>query len=337
MHILAFDVGGTKLEATLCSLKDSASDSATRLNFSPGRTLWLSTGPRHRLPTERLGGYPQILAKLAELARTVCTEQGLTPKDLSAVGMALPGTVDPASQTMTIGNALVLAGHSIAQDLKKELSISAPVFCDNDANLFALAEVLAGAGVEHERRHGVPVHAQIGVGIILGTGCGAGVIVQGRPLSGRRGAFGEVGHTVLYAHGLPCFCGRDGCAEQYLSGPALEGAFSARKYSQVAHVGSAKDIFALANARDPIATGVVLRYKRDLETFLVNLSNTFDPDFFVLGGGMSQQDILYQGMAEAVGARNFVRHPIPVYRNVHGDSAGILGAALLAATCTEAP
>lgn len=135
----------------------------------------------------------------------------------------------------------------------------------------------------YKRETGKEISSHIGIGIILGTGVGGGIVVDGKIFQGRNGGAGEVGHSIFKTGGHPCYCGRDGCVEQYLSGPAIEASFVSRMYSQIEKLPTTKEVFELARNLDPIAIAVVSRYQKDLRKFLLNLTNIFDPDYFVLG------------------------------------------------------
>ncbi|MEN9827232.1 MAG: hypothetical protein RI953_2977, partial [Pseudomonadota bacterium] len=143
---------------------------------------------------------------------------------------------------------------------------------------------------------------------------------------------GELGHTILYRDGHQCYCGQSGCAEQYLSGPGIESLMATRHYSQLGPAPlTAKEIFEKAGASDPAAMAVVARYKNDLARFLGSLTSVLDPHYFVLGGGLSLQPSVYQGLSEAITNHTFLPDSrVPVYQHQLGDSAGGLGAALLA-------
>ena len=346
MYILGYDIGGTKIEAALVGVnQDSRHGQSTHLTSEkvPNGTLAdefeLDSGQRasilarSRVPTERHLGYPTFLQKLVQLAHSVCQSQGIEVAQLAGIGLALPGAVAPQTGMMLNGNTRMLIGQNICADLGSALQISNPeqkIRADNDANLFAFAEAVCGAGLLHARSVQQSTSTLAGIGIILGTGCGGGIVLQGKILRGRLGGAGEVGHTTLYSNGHSCYCGRNGCAEQYLSGPGLEAAFAARRYSQISGFPDAAAIFDLFKKQDPVAIAVVKQYKRDLALFLGNLSNIFDPDYFVFGGGMSRQPEVLSGLAELLAAHTFLPQTKPaLYQNVLGDSAGVVGAALL--------
>ena len=346
LFAMGFDVGGTKIEAALVRFSEgrlvtSVSDAqraGTSVEHFPyegrdGRRLVGEVVARQRVATERQNGYEPIVSKMAGLVKSVCAAAGVTPEVLAGLGFAIPGAVDPSTLRMLNGNTLVLKDRDLTHDVVKALGLTRQdvlVKAENDANCFALGEALCGAGVAHAASVGLSARRLTSVGIILGTGCGGGVVVNGDTLRGRRGGAGEVGHTVLKEGGLPCYCGNRGCAEQYLSGSGLEQAFNARRYSQVREFQDARGIFALAEAKDPIAVATVRAFRNDLALFLSGLTSLFDPDFFVLGGGVSLQPAVYEGLEAEVARSAFLPNStVPVYRNLLGDSAGVVGAALL--------
>lgn len=347
MFLLGFDIGGTKIEAALVAIapkvglgassvaENSATvDAPNSFELAPFRqgqpASICQVIARQRVPTERSQGYEAIAQKIIALVKSVCAEARITPQDLAGVGLGIPGSVDPYTQYMLNGNTMVLVGRDLAGDVARGAGLQSTPFCENDANCFALAEALCGAGARHAHNIQKPLASMVGVGIILGTGCGGGVVIGTEILRGRRGGAAEVGHSVFRAGGHPCYCGRAGCAEQYLSGPALEGAFNSRRYSQIEGNPGAREIFALAAAKDPVAVAVVRQYGRHLGEFLGNLTTLFDPDYFVLGGGISRQDAIYEGLSECLATHSFLPNSqVPVYQHQLGDSAGVIGAALL--------
>ncbi|NBX16158.1 MAG: ROK family protein [Proteobacteria bacterium] len=337
MFLIGFDVGGTKIEATLFKMSKAAPKSQPAEAFECAHPVH---GRMHgevlarlREPTERHKGYDSIAGKIASLIGSVCSAAGVAVQELNGIGLGLPGSIDPQTFRMLNGNTMVLVNQDLIGDVRRKASVPASVAmrAENDANCFALAEALCGAGLLHEKRSGIPVHAHTAVGIILGTGCGGGIVMQGRTLQGARGGGGELGHTVLHRNGHQCYCGQSGCAEQYLSGPAIESLMATRHYSQLGTAPlTARDVFEKAQASDPAAMAVVLRYKDDLARFLGGLTSVFDPHYFVLGGGISLQSAIYEGISESLAHHTFLpASKIPVYRHQLGDSAGGLGAALL--------
>lgn len=347
MHAIGFDIGGTKIEASLvrfeenphadaaCALGSAVARASTSVTFPyqnrAGRRFLGTIVSRSRVPTERHLGYEPIVAKMARLVDRVCEEGGVGPASLAGVGLAIPGAVDPRSLRMLNGNTLVLKGRDLAGDLRAALSRpTLRVAAENDANCFALGEALCGAGAAHAAERGLTVRDIVVVGIILGTGCGGGVVVGGDTLRGTRGGAGEFGHVPLRENGLMCWCGKRGCAEQYLAGSGLEQHFNGRLYSQSSTPQPARAIFELAAGGDPVALACVKAHKEDLVTFLGRLATIFDPDLFVLGGGVSLQPSLYPGLSEAVAAQAFLPgSSAPVKQHLLGDSAGVVGASLL--------
>lgn len=299
---LGIDIGGTKLEAVL--IEKSSLDTIQQIS-------------KKRAATERDKGYDQIITNLAKLVRDTC---GSNLTNLKAIGIGLPGSIDPKSGMMIKGNTRVLENKPVVQDLKKNLGIETPVFLENDANCFALAEVCLGAGLQYQKDFDVRPADQTAVGVILGTGVGGGIIVQGKVVGGRRGAGGEIGHTTLHEDGRECYCGRKGCVEQYLSGPAVE-----QEYFKE----TGKKLPALeALQTSPRILG---SYQSDLAFFLGNLTNVLDPDYFILGGGVSLQKKIYSNLSEKIKTHLFVNeNPPPVYQHLVSDSAGSLGAAMVA-------
>jgi fructokinase len=337
MFLIGFDVGGTKIEATLFRLsKDSPKvqpAGAFACSHPVHGRMHGEVLARLREPTERHKGYQTIAEKIARLIGAVCSSAGISAEQLNGIGFGLPGSIDPQSFRMLNGNTMVLINQDLLGDVRKMASIPASVMmrAENDANCFALAEALCGAGLMHEKSSGIPVHSHTAVGIILGTGCGGGIVIQGRTLQGARGGGGELGHTILYRDGHQCYCGQSGCAEQYLSGPGIESRMATRHYSQLGTtLLTSREVFEKAQASDPAAMAVVLRYKDDLARFLGGLTSVFDPHYFVLGGGISLQPAIYSGLSEALSRHTFLpQSNIPVYQHQLGDSAGGLGAALL--------
>ncbi len=317
MNILGLDIGGTKTEAALLNIGRNSSQ--------------FKIISRLRIPTRRQSGFNIIYSDLIDLIGNVLDESKIKANELSGIGIGLPGSVDPNTQKMMFGNTMALIGKDLPKLIKSSLKIKCKIVCENDANCFALAEAIHGAGLKHSKKVKKSADSLTSVGIILGTGVGGGIILSGKIHSGRLGGAGEIGHTELYTNGHPCYCGRNGCVENYLSGPALEAMFGTRMYSQIKERPDAKGIFDLFAKKDPAAVACVLQYKRDLGKFLGNLHNVFDPDYFVLGGGMSNVKDIYFGLKEEIQKHCFLPNSAPnVYQNELGDSAGVIGAAILA-------
>ncbi len=327
--MLGFDVGGTKIEAAVFQW-DAPGGTGDFTCFHGGSEKPVRQLSSVRRPTERSQGYDHVVGQMVSAASEALGQAQVDVADLQGLGVGLPGAVDPRSGQMTNGNTLVLVGKPLARDLAAALKVQSEIRLGNDANCFAIAEHFCGAGLSVARESQVSVAEATGVGIILGTGCGGGFVINGKPLLGAQGGAAEVGHTVLYRGGHPCYCGQLGCAEQYLSGSALEAHYSARRYSQVADVKTAREIFEREKSGEPLAVALVKRYRSDLALFLANLTNTLDPHYFVLGGGVSLQPVIYEGLCEEIAAAAFLPELKPVVKkNELGDSAGVVGAALL--------
>lgn len=323
--IVGLDIGGTKVEAVLFEIADGHSDDETCLNLiSPeGNDIRLIQKKSQRIPTNRGDGYPRLVERITELIKEVAGRN-----KFDGIGIGLPGTVDPHTLKMLNGNTGIFIGQDFAGDLRAGFG-DIKININNDANCFALAEALCGAGRTYTTETGIAGHEQVAIGVILGTGCGGGAIIKGEILTGRHGGGAEIGHSTLYYDGRPCYCERRGCAEQYLSGPGLEAAYATRMYSQIDKLPKAKDIFNMAANKEPAALAVVADYKKHLALFLSNLTNIFDPDYFVLGGGVSSQKQIYAGLEEALYDLTFVKESRPkIYKHALSDSAGVIGAAI---------
>ncbi len=328
MLLFGFDVGGTKIEAAILELGTSGEFEA--YNRETGEIQSFRILSRRRRPTERAKGYPAILNNMSSLAHEVLDEARLELSDIHAMGMGLPGTIHPQNQTFLLGNTLTFKGHNVAKDLADRLRYEGPVLAENDANCFVLAEALCGSGLHHLRESEKKFEDLTAVGIILGTGCGGGAISNGQLVRGKNGGGAELGHTLLKSGGHPCFCGNQGCAEQYVSGPALEASFARRLTEEVSQVKGASEIFELAEQGESTAMAVVSRYKNYLSIFLGNMATIFDPDYFVLGGGVSEQPMIYENLSARVAQTTFLKgNEIPTYSSQTGSSGGVIGAALL--------
>jgi fructokinase len=293
------DMGGTKVEGAILK--------------SPNDPKVLF---RDRVPTEADLGYDHILNQIKTLVDMMEAEAGFKPRML---GIGTPGVHDPKLGTMKNCNAVVLNGKPLKKDLEKLLGIK--VEMANDADCFALAETKLGIVKED-----FP-DARVVFGVILGTGVGGGIVVDGKPIIGLQGIAGEWGHNFLHESGGLCYCGKIGCVEKVISGPALEQYY----FSETGNKKPLKDIVALADSKvDPTAQKTVLRL---IEYFGVALSviiNILDPDVIVIGGGVGNIDQLYDRGIDAVKKYVFNhRLETPIVRPSLGDSAGVFGAAFL--------
>lgn len=256
---------------------------------------------RQRAPTPA-GSYDAILRMIAGLVEAAGP---------GSVGVGIPGVISPATGLVKNANTQVLIGHAMDRDLAAALG--RPVRIENDANCFALSEAVDGAGAG----------ARCVFGVILGTGAGGGIVVDGRILPGRNRIAGEWGHTPLpWPRGdeLPapsCWCGQSGCLELYVSGPGLAH-----------HAG--RDAPTLMAASDPAAAMALHTHADRLARGLAVVMNILDPDVIVLGGGLSNMEDLYTEVPALMSRYVFSDVTVtPILPPVHGDSGGVRGAAWL--------
>ena len=295
--VWGIDLGGTKIEGVV--LPGSASVEALC---------------RIRLPTEAERGYDHLRGQIRELVEAMVREVGQRP---AAIGIGTPGVLDPETLRLKNSNTTCLIGQPLKADLEAELGV--PIELANDANCFALAEARLGAARGTESCFGV----------IMGTGVGGGVVVDGRALLGCQGIAGEWGHNILDSAGPDCYCGRKGCVETFISGPGLE-----RFYAELAgETASLPEIVARSESgADANALATVERLVSYFGKALATVVNILDPHAIVLGGGVSNVDLLYTRGVEAMKPWVFNdRFLTRVVKNELGDSAGVFGAAMLVA------
>lgn len=295
------DLGGTKVEAVVLE-----------------QLYPLKVVHRQRIPTESQLGYEHILHRIGLLVEQVAEAVGHRPEH---IGFGTPGILDPGTGRMKNCNTTALNGQALKDDLERQLNVEATLA--NDANCFALAEATMGAVPEQ-----VP-DAQVVFGIILGTGVGGGVVINGKVLEGKHGIGGEWGHNFLHESGGPCYCGLSGCVETVLSGPALEG-----YYQQLSGVGrNLPEIVARhAKGEDAHASETVARLLRHFGQGMANVLNLIDADAVVIGGGVGNIELLYTEGVRWV--KHFVFHDqleTRFLKPLLGDSAGVFGAASLLA------
>lgn len=271
---------------------------------------------RTRLDTEAAKGYQHIIGQIAKLIATMEQQSGLRPK---SIGIGTPGVLDPTLQTMKNCNTTVLNGMPLQKDLEDRLRI--PVVLANDANCFALAETHWGIA-----RKEAP-EARMVFGIILGTGVGGGLVVDGKVWNGRHGIGGEWGHNFLDESGGPCYCGKTGCVETVISGPSLEKYYTRLTGAPL----KLKDIAARhRQGDDPAATQTIHRLGHFFGKAVSVVTNLLDPDVIVVGGGVGNLDEVYTCGREALGQFIFNNGvETPLLKPCLGDSAGVFGAAAL--------
>jgi len=293
---IGIDLGGTKIEAVALG--------------SGNEVL-----ARRRRPSPQ-GDYHATVAALVDLVAELERDLGLK----GTVGIGIPGAISPASGRIKNANSTWLIGRPFDRDLGAALG--RPVRIENDANCFALSEAADGAAAG----------ACVVFGIILGTGVGGGLVVDGRPLRGRNAIGGEWGHNPLpwpsdeERPGPPCYCGQRGCIETFLSGPGLARDYNAGQDAAPA----AEEVVARALAGEAAAEAALKRYEDRLARALASVINLLDPDVIVLGGGLSNLERLYGRLPERLPAHVFSdRVDTPIVPPLHGDSSGVRGAAWL--------
>jgi fructokinase len=292
---IGIDLGGTKIEGIVL-----AADGSIQL--------------RERIATPA-GDYPATLDAMADLIASLESQCGRQ----CSVGIGTPGAVSPLDGRLRNANSACLNGHTLDQDLAARLG--RPVRIANDADCFALSEATDGAGQD----------ARSVFGVIIGTGTGGGIVIDGKPLHGPNAIAGEWGHNPLpwpaddERPGPPCYCGKRGCIETFLSGPGI-----AYDYADGQTTLSAEQIVQRAAAGEPAAEACLARYEDRMARCLAGVINILDPEIIVLGGGLSGIARLYRHVPRLWGRYVFsdvVRTRL--LPPAHGDSSGVRGAAWL--------
>lgn len=271
---------------------------------------------RRRIATPQ-HDYEASLRAMAELVQSLEQEFAIH----APVGVGTPGSLDPLSGRMKSANTTWLVGRHLRHDLSQALA--RPIRLRNDADCFTLSEATDGAGQD----------AAVVFGVIIGTGTGGGVAVNGKLLASRHGIAGEWGHIALpwpqdnERPGPDCFCGLQGCIETYLCGPAL----SADHRRHTGQDCSCASIVAAAEDGNPAANATLARYESRLARGLAMVINLLDPDVIVLGGGLSNIQRLYDNVPKLWGQWVFSTQPLTtqLLPPRHGDSSGVRGAAWL--------
>lgn len=293
---IGIDLGGTKIEAMALA--------------ADGRTL-----DRRRIVTPK-DDYDATLKAIAALVQSL--EHQLSQR--GSVGVGIPGTISPATGVVKNANSTWLNGRPLDRDLERVLDRR--VRLANDANCFALSEAVDGAAAGRS----------IVFGVIIGTGTGGGIVVDGHVMTGANAVAGEWGHNPLPAPrnderpGPTCYCGRSGCIETFLSGPGLSRDY----HGLTSHTIAAIEIASRAAAGDCDALACLGRYEERLARALGSVINILDPDVIVLGGGLSNIERLYENVPALWAPYVFSdRVDTRLVRAAHGDSSGVRGAAWL--------
>ncbi len=292
MFKIGIDLGGTKIEGIIL-------DNNKKELF------------RHRILTEQEHGYKHILESIKSLYNRLVGEiKGAE----HTIGMGTPGSLSKDTDLLRNSNTVCLNGQPLKTDLEKILRRS--VEMQNDANCFALAEAITGAGKSRKMVFGV----------IMGTGCGGGIVYEGKILRGLQDIAGEWGHMSINPNGPDCYCGSMGCVETYISGGGLQKLY----YNEFNEKASFVEIVEKYSLREDRVINFMSRFFENYGRSMANLINILDPDIVILGGGLSNFMDLY-----TLGTKSVERYifsdsfKTPIVKNLLGDSAGVIGAALM--------
>lgn len=295
------DLGGTKIEGVILRSIDDPTPLV-----------------RTRVDTEASQGYQHIVSQIKKLVGNMEKESGLKPEK---IGFGTPGVLDPILQTMKNCNSTQLNGMPMKKDVEDSLGL--PIEIANDANCFALAETKWGI-VKQESPD-----ARVVFGIIMGTGVGGGIVFNGHVWNGHHGIGGEWGHNFLDESGGPCYCGKVGCVEKVISGPALQDYYLKLTGNKI----SLKEIVSRCEAgSDEAATKTIERLVHFFGKAVSVITNLLDPDVIVVGGGVGNIDVIYKQGSQSLGKFIFNnRVDVRILKPSLGDSAGVFGAAALVA------
>jgi len=289
VHKIGIDLGGTKIEGILVDEKFDLIE-------------------RKRIETHQENGYDSIVKSITSLVSELKSKTNVD----TSVGVCTPGISDTNSGLIKNSNTQCLIGMPLKTDIEKRLGHK--IFMENDANCFALAESSLGAGKGYN----------IVFGVILGTGVGGGIVINGSLHKGRTNIAGEWGHHTLHPNGRQCYCGKQGCVETYISGPALEN-------NWLVLTGKKESLQTITENRSDEKKE---EWKRNfLENFGIGIANVIDildPDAIILGGGVSNIPFLYDEGKKMIFEKVFSDLvDTPILTNKLGDSAGVFGACLL--------
>ena len=289
MFKIGIDLGGTKIESILLDQK-------------------LNVVERTRIPTNQEKGYNSIIESIVKIV----TDLKKKTNEKTTIGLSTPGAISKKTGLIKNSNTQCLIGKSLANDLEQALKQNIRI--ENDANCFTLAESKLGAAKNYNMVFGV----------IMGTGVGGGIVVNGKLLKGRTNIAGEWGHHTLKIGGNKCYCGKNGCVETYISGPALE-----KRWKEL--TGKTESLSSIVqNLTSDTAKQWKIEFLENFGTSLANVIDILDPDVIVLGGGVSNISFLYDEGKNSVYEKVFSDLiDTPILKNQLGDSAGVFGASLL--------
>lgn len=296
---IGIDLGGTKIEVIALS--------------NQGEELF-----RKRIPTPR-GSYPDTLAAIKSLV----DDAEHATNQTGTVGIGIPGTISPFTGKVKNANSVWLNGQPLDKDL--EALLQRPVRIANDANCMAVSEATDGAGKGKN----------IVLALILGTGCGSGIVINGKPHNGANGIGGEWGHNPLpwqdeeeqaVSNSTPCYCGKRGCIEHFVSGTGLCDDYERRAGTRL----KGDEIVKLAEQGDALAEQSLQAYERRLAKALASYANVLDPDVIVFAGGVCNIERLYRTVPPLLQQHTFGKENFTEIKKAqHGDSSGVRGAAWL--------
>lgn len=292
MFRIGIDLGGTKIEGIVLDAN--------------GAELY-----RKRMPTEQQHGYAHILNRIKSLHDDLVAHVDGAPH---TVGIGTPGAISRRTGLLKNSNTVCLNGQPLKSDLEKLFGRTIEI--QNDANCFAMAEALHGAGKGKN----------LVFGVIMGTGCGGGIVYKGEAITGPQAIAGEWGHTSIDPNGPGCYCGQRGCVETYISGGGAESRYAERYGEKKSFVEIERGYYR----GEPTATEFMKTFFRNFGRSLANVIDILDPDVVVLGGGVSNFKTLYtEGVAEVTRQIFSDSLETPILKNQLGDSAGVIGAALV--------
>ena len=289
VHKIGIDLGGTKIEGILLDEK-------------------YNTIQRKRIETHQENGYDSIVKSIISLIN----ELKVKTEEETSFGICTPGVIDANSGLVKNSNTQCLIGMPLKNDIEKALG--SQIVMEKDANCFALAESLLGSAKGYD----------VVFGVIMGTGGGGGVIINGTLHKGKTNIAGEWGHHILRPDGNECYCGKRGCVETYISGPALE-----KRWLEL--TGKKEPLQSIVqDLSDEKAKQWKEEFLENFGTSLANVIDILDPNVIVLGGGVSNIPFLYDQGKKAVYDKVFSDSiETPILKNSLGDSAGVFGACLL--------
>ena len=289
MNRIGIDLGGTKIEGIL-----------TDENYK--------TITRKRIPTNQDKGYNYILESIKNLILELVQESN----DKVSIVICTPGALSLGTGLIKNSNTQCLICKDLQNDLKNILHYNVSI--ENDANCFALAEAKLGAGK----------NSNLVFGIIMGSGVGGGIIIDGKIHHGRTNIAGEWGHHCLHPEGNTCYCGNKGCVETYISGPALE-----KKWPNLTNQNQLLPEI-IKSSDNPNFLNWKKSFLDDFGLSLANVIDILDPDVIVIGGGVSNIDFLYSEGKNSIYKKVFSDiADTPITKNELGDSAGVFGACML--------